>query len=158
MSDVRKQRGKLPLDTKISCFVCSTHEPLATAHDHHRKPRAFGGTDDQKNRVWLCASCHTRLHRVQEFIVQGKAASAYELCESIFQNKAKAREELWTLANEAAESEKEVRGAFDLHRSTTTVNLQIDAEVWIAIKAMALDRRTSATKLAAELLRQAVGR
>lgn len=158
MSDVRKNRSKLPLDTKVPCFVCQVQEPLATAHDHHRTPRAFGGTDDKNNRVWLCASCHTRLHRVQEFIVQGKNASAYELCQSIFPAKAKAREELWTLAHEAATAEQEVQGAFELHRTSTVVNLKVDADVWSALKAMALDKRTTPAKLAAQILSEAVGR
>ncbi len=158
MTDLRKKRTKAPLDTKISCSVCATVEPLATAHDHHRTPRAFGGTDDEANRVWLCASCHTRLHRVQEFLVQGKTSSAYELCQYIFPTKAKSREELWTLAQEAAAAEQEVQGAFDLHRSSTTVNLTIDVDVWAAIKAMAIDNKTTAKKMAIELLRRAIGR
>ena len=154
---MRKKRAKSPLDTKIVCFVCAVQEPLATAHDHHRTPRAFGGTDDEANRVWLCASCHTRLHRVQEFIVQGQTASAYELCQSVFPIKPKSREELWTLANEAAAAEQEVQGSFDLHRSSVTVNLKVDVEVWSAVKALAIDHKTTANKMAIELLRRAVG-
>lgn len=157
MADVRKKRGRLPLNTKIPCFICTVLEPLATAHDHHRTPRAFGGTDDGENRVWLCASCHTRLHRVQEFIVQGKMASAYELCHSIFGTKEKYKETLWTLANEAASAEAEVGDSFSAHQSTVTVNLAIDADVWATIKARAIDGRTSASKLAVQLLRSAVG-
>lgn len=90
--------------------------------------------------------------------MQGKTASAYELCQSIFPTKAKSREELWTLAQEAATAEQEVQGAFDLHRSSTTVNLTVDVDVWAAVKAMALDNKTTAKKMAAELLRQAVRR
>lgn len=155
MTDVRQQRSKLPPDTKVPCFICKTQEPLLTAHDHHRKPRAFGGTDDKHNRVWLCASCHTRLHRVQEFVVQGKTASAYDLCSAIFQANASARAQLWTLANEAAVAENEVQSAFDLHRSSVQVNLTIDTEVWSIVKALAKERNTSAKKLAAELLKTA---
>jgi hypothetical protein len=154
--DVRKNRTKLPLDTKVPCAVCSFQEPLATAHDHHRKPRAFGGTDDSANRVWLCASCHTRLHRLQEFIAQGKTASAYDLCASIFPTQPKAREQLWTFANEAATSEKEVQEAFASHRENTVVNLSIEAELWAAVKARAKDRKTTATKLAVEFIRKAM--
>lgn len=83
--------------------------------------------------------------------------SAFDLCQSIFSSNAKARETLWTLANEAASAESEVQSSFELHRSTVTVNLSIDADIWSAIKAMAIDHRTSASKLAVELLRQAVG-
>ena len=158
MKDVRRKRSQLPVDTKVPCFICAVQEPLATAHDHHRTPRAFGGTDDQENRVWLCASCHARLHRVQEFIVQGKIASAYDLCQSIFAAKPKAKDSLWTLANEAANAEGEVQSSFEIHKSTVTVNLAVDVDVWATLKAMALDRKTSATKLAAQILGDTVGR
>ena len=94
---------------------------------------------------------------MQEFIVQGQTASAYELCQSVFPIKPKSREELWTLANEAAAAEQEVQGSFDLHRSSVTVNLKVDVEVWSAVKALAIDHKTTANKMAIELLRRAVG-
>ena len=155
MSDLRKQRSA-NRDLKVPCHICGVLEPLLTAHDHHRELRAFGGTDNQENRVWLCASCHTRLHRVQEFLVQGKTASAYDLCAALFANNSKARGELWALANEAATSESEAKGAFDLHREHAVVKLNVDTETWAVIKGMAKDRKIPASKLAAELLRNAV--
>lgn len=131
-------------------------EPLATAHDHHRTPRAFGGTDDEGNRVWLCASCHTRLHRVQEFLVQGKASSAYDLTSSIFPSKAKARSNLWELANEAAEAEKETGGAFGLHRDVVQVTISVDKEVWSRVKVIAKEGKMTAKALAAEMIKRSL--
>lgn len=87
----------------------------------------------------------------------GKSASAYELCSSIFPTSAKSREALWTYAHEAATAEREVQGSFAMHRETTIVNLTVDADVWSDIKMMAKERKTSAAKLAAEILRKAVG-
>ena len=138
------------------CSVCLRHEPLATAQDHHRTPRAFGGTDDPSNRVWLCASCHARLHRVQDFLVGGKVASATELCQAIFPTDARARGELWTFANEAARAELEVKDVFATHKTHVKVTLNMEIEVWALVKALAKERRTSAADYAAHLLRSAV--
>lgn len=93
---------------------------------------------------------------MQEFLTRGQTASAFDLCTSIFPTNSKARGQLWTLANEAAEAEQEVRGAFDLHRTHTTVNLKIDTDVWAAIKAAAKDNKVSASAFAVEILRKAV--
>lgn len=142
--------------TCIVCAICDCREPLATAHDHHRKPRAFGGTDEAENRVWLCASCHARLHRVQGLIARRSTASAFDLCNSIFPTDGKARGQLWILANEAASIEIEVKESFAAHRTEASVQLTLDAELWAIIKAQARARRVSAVRHAADLLRVAV--
>lgn len=155
MTDPRSNRA-LHTDLKVSCFICRVEEPLPTAEDHHRKPRAYGGTDDEGNRVWLCGSCHGRLHRVQGFILQGKQASAYDLCNSIFPADGKARGLLWQLANEAAESEREVKEGFGLHKTHQKITLTVDVELWSVVKAQAKDRKMPAGRYAANLLKKAV--
>jgi hypothetical protein len=154
---VAKAHLKAAIDATIKCFICDVSEPLATAHDHHRRPRAYGGTDDPDNRVWLCASCHTRLHRVQDFIVAGKVATAFELCTTIFPSKAKARGELWKLANEAAAAEREAKEVFGTHRTVVQVNLTIDTETWGQIKLAAKGQKLSAKEFVNCLLKKAVG-
>lgn len=154
MTDNRRKRAA-NTDAKVQCFVCGTLEPLLTAQDHHRKPRAFGGTDEGENRVWLCASCHARLHRVQEFLVQGQPAAAFDLCASIFPTNAKARANLWTLANEAAAAEREVKDVFDMHRSEVAVKLSVNTEIWNLLKACAKDRGMPVSALAVAILTDA---
>lgn len=154
---MNRRRGRT--DSSLSyilCAICGCREPLATAHDHHRKPRAFGGSDEPENRVWLCASCHTRLHRVQGFIARRATASAFDLCNSIFPTDGKARGQLWIFANEAAAIEMEVKESFAAHRTDVSVQLTLDAELWAIIKAQARDRRVSAVRHAADLLRKAL--
>jgi hypothetical protein len=80
-------------------------------------------------------------------------ASAFDLCRAIFPD-SKARGQLWTLANEAASIEIEVKESFAAHRTEATVQLTLDAELWAAIKAQARSRRVSAVRYAAELLRR----
>lgn len=144
-----------PVDTCISCAVCSTREPLATAHDHHRLPRAFGGTDDAENRVWLCASCHTRLHRVQSFIMMSKSASGFELCKTVFPSDAKARANLWQFANEAAVAEQNAKEVFSEHRTKRKVMIEVDINSWEVIKVLAKNRKKTASALAAEIIESA---
>lgn len=153
--DIRKNRAAKK-DLMVSCFVCSQNEPLPTAEDHHRTPRAFGGTDDPENRVWLCPSCHARLHRVQDFLLRGQSASGYDLVASIFPTNGAARGQLWTLAVEAAEAEKIAKDSFDVHRAQQRVNLTIDKDVWFAIKAEAKERKMAAAKYAVEILKKHV--
>lgn len=88
--------------------------------------------------------------------MQGQAASAYELTNSIFPANGKARENLWTLANEAAEAEREAKEVFGLHRTHQKVSLDVEADVWSVLKAEAKARKTSASKLAADILKKAV--
>lgn len=155
MGDIRKNRGA-KADFKVDCFVCGVPEPLPTAEDHHRKPRAFGGDDSESNRVWLCPSCHARLHRVQEFLLKGQAASGYQLCNDIFPTNGKARGNLWTLANEAAEAEREAKEVFGQHKTHRKVTLSVDVDVWETIKTVAKGRKVSASRFAADILRKAV--
>ena len=153
--DIRKNRASKK-DVKVPCFVCSVEEPLPTAEDHHRKPRAFGGSDDESNRVWLCPSCHARLHRAQGLIVQSKVASAYDLTQSIFPTNGKARENLWTLANEAADAERESKEVFGDHKTHQKVTLNLEIEVWAVIKAEAKSRKLPASRFAADILKKAI--
>ena len=153
--DIRKSRAT-NLDRMIQCFVCTQNEPLPTAEDHHRVPRAFGGTDDQANRVWLCPSCHARLHRIQGLLLQGQAASAYALTASIFPTNGKAREQLWVLANEAATAERTAKEVFGLHQTQQKVTLTVEADVWSVIKSEAKARKISASRFAAEILKRSV--
>jgi hypothetical protein len=155
MADERKNRAAV-IDRKIDCWVCACPEPLATAEDHHRSPRAFGGTDQEANRVWLCPSCHARLHRVQGLLMQGKVASGIQLSREIFPTNGTARGNLWTLANEAAQAEREAKEVFGLHKTHQKVTLSVEIGAWNALKAEAKSRKTSASKLAASILEKTV--
>jgi predicted DNA binding CopG/RHH family protein len=155
VTDPRTNRAAY-VESKVTCYICLTAEPLLTAEDHHVRPRAFGGTDDEKNRKWLCGSCHGRLHRVQGLILQGKQASAYEVCNAIFTTDGKARGRLWALANEAVEAEREVKEGFASHKTHQKVTLKLEVDLWALIKAQAKDHKMPASRYAAALLEKAV--
>jgi len=41
------------------CVACLAHEDL---HHHHLVPKTKGGTDEDKNLITLCHTCHRNLH------------------------------------------------------------------------------------------------
>jgi hypothetical protein len=43
------------------CVACGDDDPTHLEH-HHLKPRSRGGTDDEKNMIALCGTCHGELH------------------------------------------------------------------------------------------------
>lgn len=155
MSDLRKNRVD-HAHVFVTCRVCETKEPLLTAEDHHRKPRAFGGTDDEENRLWLCASCHKRIHRVQSLIIHHKIQDAYELTTNLFQASSAKRARLWEYANEAAKAEHLSKEAFAEHRTHTKVSLDVEVQIWESLKLLAKGQKMSAKDLAASILRDAV--
>jgi hypothetical protein len=140
----------------VVCRVCDLPEPLMTAEDHHRKPRAFGGTDDPENRLWLCASCHKRIHRVQGLLVHNKPSEAYDLCDQIFPEAPSKRGRLWAFANEAAKAEVLAKESFNAHRDHVRVSLDVDITVWETLKAAAKEQKTSAKELAVRILGESV--
>ena len=155
MGDSRRNRASR-IGDRVSCFVCERSEPIQTAEDHHRTPRAFGGTDDASNRVWLCPSCHARLHRVQTYLTSGKIQSAYRLCCEIFPTDGGSRGRLWELSNEASKSEIEVKDSFYGQSQYQKVSIRVDSDVWRIIRSEAKSRNVSASKLAAEILKRHV--
>lgn len=153
--DDRKNRH-LEAGVLVDCRVCNAKEPKATADDHHLVPRAFGGTDDPDNRVWLCASCHKRLHRVQGMLIHNKPNDAYDLTEQLFPNYADKRARLWQFANIAAQAELRAKESFASHRTHVKVSIEVDAELWDTLKEIAKREKKSAKELAAAIIEDAI--
>ena len=93
---------------------------------------------------------------MQGFLLKGQAATGFKLCNDIFPTNGKARGNLWTLANEAVEAEREAKEVFGLHQTTQKVTISVDVDVWNVIKAEAKGRKMSASAFAASILKKAV--
>ena len=153
MSDLRKDR-LAHAHVLVTCGVCLSSEPLLTADDHHVVGRAQGGTDDEENRIWLCASCHKRLHRVAGLLSKGKTGEAYALINQIFPRSSDNRGRLWEFSQIAAKAEVEAKESFHSHRTHVKAMVPVDVETWDFLKAEAKRGKTSAKDLAAAILKE----
>jgi len=45
---------------KRACEIC---EESRTVENHHIVPRSQGGSDFGGNRLWICSTCHTLIHK-----------------------------------------------------------------------------------------------
>ena len=52
---------------KFTCKRCGKqifpNDTTHRLHAHHKIPKEFGGTDNQKNIICLCSGCHAFVHR-----------------------------------------------------------------------------------------------
>lgn len=77
------------------CAICMRAFPEALAHEHHKIPKALGGTDDPKNLVTLCHSDHNNLHLIAYMLVNAKRTHEAEpTIASIFPDDIPARRRL----------------------------------------------------------------
>lgn len=80
-----------------TCYLCGgSHEGLL--QQHHIVPRRFGGSDDTKNLVELCPTCHRKLERLYDH-------RFYEQLREHFRKELKADDLVET--NEQSSSEQE---------------------------------------------------
>ena len=56
----RLKRKTLIAERGDKCELCGAK---GTLHAHHIKPMKDGGTDDSKNLLLVCPSCHKKFHR-----------------------------------------------------------------------------------------------
>jgi len=47
----------------FECMYCGNDDDL---HVHHLKPRKEGGTDEPRNLITLCSSCHGKMEKHDE--------------------------------------------------------------------------------------------
>ena len=88
----------------VTCYVHGTVFPRAACNVHHEMPRAAGGGDDDQNLTWVCASCHTMIHRIAEAVMANKAGRADDLAALYAPNDVAMRERLRRLGGYAADS------------------------------------------------------
>lgn len=58
----------------IKCHVCVTSVPREFAHEHHERPQAAGGTDE--DIIFLCSGCHNNVHQIANMLMGPKAGQA----------------------------------------------------------------------------------
>lgn len=110
------------MDENVTCYVHGTVFPRAACNVHHEMPRAAGGGDESQNLTWVCASCHTMIHRIAEAILATKVGRADDLAALYAPNDTAMRERLRRLAGYAADA---VQQADEAGGGADDVTLQV---------------------------------
>jgi len=76
-------------------------------HEHHIKPKGYGGEDTGENLIWLCASCHDLVHRMSHMYTTEKRGIANDLAVQYLPGSPAARKRLQVLVAEVANSMKD---------------------------------------------------
>jgi hypothetical protein len=86
---------KLPTVEGFNCQICRLPYPESLKHEHHKKPKALGGSDDSANRADLCHTCHNNLHLLAYILLNPKRKQELEpTLNSIFPGKPELQREI----------------------------------------------------------------
>lgn len=122
------------------CGVCALSYPISVIHDHHLTPVAFGGTNDDDNRKWLCPTCHNLLHRCAENFARGHASKAAALADASFPSNPAARGRLIQWASIAARAEVLAKEQAPT-KKWVTVTLRLERNVAEVLRSQGRDNR-----------------
>lgn len=113
--------------------------------EHHKHPRAYGGTDDPDNRVWLCASDHSLLHRSALRLYSGKGGEAKDMVVRFLPNQPARQERLLRLVQTVARARQQHARSSDVPEAgveaddhQSTVKMQLDVPDWLHHRLKAL--------------------
>jgi hypothetical protein len=63
---------------KFQCEICGNWFPEAIGHDHHKVPKALGGSDSPGNIARLCNGDHQNLHIIAHMMLNPKRSHEVE--------------------------------------------------------------------------------
>lgn len=75
--------------------------------EHHKHPRGYGGPDIPENVVYICATCHTILHKMEASLFAKNPGKATDLASQLLPNDPRRREILIKLARMAATAKRD---------------------------------------------------
>lgn len=125
----------------MSYVLCHIHQqPFARAscHEHHETPQAAGGK--HLGTVWVCANCHTVLHRVEQKLRSGKMGMAKDIANSYAPQPAM-RARLLELATVAQQAMNEVKEGTREGRATVPFTFDLEPDAAAAFKTMVKEYR-----------------
>lgn len=130
--------------TSYDVQICYIHrddppQPIVFMHEHHRTPRAFGGTDEGGNLVWLCVGCHDLLHRLATLTMSGKKGLAEDYLEQYLSTDLRARELLKELVQEVIQARLQFDEKALEAEDEKTVQLKIPVTLHSMLKTLAGD-------------------
>ena len=105
----------------------------------------MGGQDDPSNLVYLCANCHTLLHRCAQLFTANKIGIANDLAMSAYPTPA-SRERFLSLVKTIMSSSATAED-FDLGKEKAVVFVNLEHSAHIRLKTLANERKINGRKV-----------
>lgn len=136
--------ASLKSNATVKCVVHGTRIPRAAAHEHHEAPRAAGGSDDQDNLIWLCATCHQLSHRIAQLRHLGRLAEAEDIIGVGYNPSQRKRlnQVVYEIMSALAHA-----SAAGLGKEKAEVMLELEHELYAFLKGLASDRRDNGERV-----------
>jgi len=125
------------------CFIHQSNGPIDVVflHEHHRTPRAFGGTDDEDNLIWLCVPCHDLLHRTAVMSMHGKRGLVDDVIDQYLPGDLNAQQKFKTLLHEVIQAKTAFMEKAEDPEDTVLMNLKIPKQVHSVLKTCSMDHQ-----------------
>jgi len=127
----------------VTCYVHNTPVPRAAANSHHVTPQAAGGAKGKQ--VWVCASCHSVLHRISEQMVLGKQGIARDLASQYAPTPAMRQRLMYLVENSAEAMNAAAEG--QAGRDEVIIQVELPAEVAHRFRLLVGDLRIQGRKI-----------
>ena len=126
---------------KHICYIHQSNGPIDVVflHEHHRTPRAFGGTDDADNLIWLCVPCHDLLHRAATMSMHGKRGLVDDVIDQYLPGDLAAQQKFKTLLHEVIKAKVAFMEKAEDSDDTILMNLKIPKQVHSILKTCSMD-------------------
>lgn len=129
----------------MQCYIHAGESfPRESMQEHHICPRAYGGTDDPDNRIWICSGDHDVLHRAALKLYANKAGEARDIVQRYLLDQPARQERMWKLVKAVAEARAQHARSTDIPEAgldgdhAATVKMSLDVPDWLHHRLKAL--------------------
>lgn len=130
----------------IKCYIHDSIFPRATCHLHHESPRYTGGSDDPDNLVWLCANCHTLVHRAASLVLLNRSGEVDQL--EFFYDNERARGRFREVFGEIVLAD--IKTMDSKRREFAPVRIDVRSDVYSRLKLLVADTRYYGRRMSIE--------
>lgn len=132
---------------QIVCYIHNSPFPRSTCHLHHESPRYTGGGDDPDNLVWLCANCHTIVHRSAELHLLGRSGESEPL--ELFYSSEQEKHRFKEVVSEIIKADLAHKES-GKSREKAQVQFEMDPHVYVRLKAVVAEHRYYGRRMSIE--------
>jgi hypothetical protein len=129
----------------VECYVHKQAFSKEACHEHHKTPRALGGVDSKDNLVYLCANCHTLIHRCAQLFLANKGGIANDLAMSSYPTPA-SRERFMELVGLIIKSSSEAED-LNLGRDKAVILINLSHQDHARLKTLAFEKKINGRKV-----------